>query len=102
MSTAHTPGPWECPNIEESYNSRQFWVCDEEGGLIAVAESGWSEAEANARLIAAAPDLLAALEAEEEWRARAQAGAIDPDWHYETMVAALRRAAIAKATGGAA
>lgn len=44
-------------------------------------------------------DLLEALQAEEEWRARDLSGAIDPEWDYETMVGAKRRAAIAKATG---
>lgn len=44
-------------------------------------------------------DLLEALEAEEEWRGREAAGALDPEWDYETMVAAKRRAAIAKAKG---
>ncbi|KDC72861.1 hypothetical protein L513_3586 [Bordetella bronchiseptica MBORD632] len=58
-----------------------------------------SDLFANARLIAAAPNLLEALEAEEEWRGREAAGEIDPEWDYETMVAAKRRAAISKAKG---
>lgn len=49
------------------------------------------------RLIAAAPDLLEAAQAEEEWRGREAAGELDPEWDYETMVASKRRAAIAKA-----
>lgn len=51
------------------------------------------------RLIAAAPELLEALEAEQEWRAREEAGALDPEWDYDTMVASRRRAAISKAKG---
>ena len=43
--------------------------------------------------------LLAALESEQEWRAREADGAIDPEWDYERMVGEKRRAAIAKATG---
>lgn len=42
--------------------------------------------------------LLAALQAEEEWRARDADGELDPEWDYDTMVAAKRRAAIAQAT----
>jgi hypothetical protein len=56
--------------------------------------------EARAAALAAAPDLLAALRAEQEWREREAAGAIDPDWDYERMVGDKRRAAIAKATRG--
>ncbi len=61
--SAHTPGPWEVgtrldkldfpivnPKNAEQYN----W-------LIAFAVPGYPESAANARLIAAAPDLLAAL-----------------------------------------
>lgn len=55
----------------------------------------------DALLIAASPELLAALEAEQEWREREAAGALDPEWDYERMVGDKRRAAIAKATGAA-
>lgn len=41
-------------------------------------------------------ELLAALQAEQEWRERDEAGAIDPEWDYEQMVGSKRRAAIAK------
>ncbi len=54
------------------------------------------------RLIEASPDMLAALQAEQEWRDREAAGALDAEWDYETMVGAKRRAAIAKATESAA
>jgi hypothetical protein len=55
MSTQHTPGPWTYEPEEEGY-----------AGAI-VAETGWicdfdtDPSPANARLIAAAPDLLDAL-----------------------------------------
>lgn len=48
--------------------------------------------------MAASKDLLAALEAEEEWRGREEAGALDPGWDYETLVGNKRRAALMKAT----
>jgi hypothetical protein len=60
-----------------------------------------AEQDANAALLIAAPDLLAALQAEEEWRGREEVGALDPEWDYELMVGDKRRAAIAKAEGRA-
>lgn len=44
-------------------------------------------------------DLLAALEAEQEWQARDAVGEIEPDWDYERMVGDKRRSAIARARG---
>lgn len=44
--------------------------------------------------------LVAALQAEQEWREREADGALDPEWNYDTMVAAKRRDAIT--TAGAA
>lgn len=54
-----TQGPWET-----SVNAEGHWdVCAEGGGdMIADLSECPENAEANARLIAAAPDLLAALE----------------------------------------
>ena len=56
---SHTPGPWETewPKFDCTIKSR--------GGVVATVyigqELGDSESEANANLIAASPDLLAAL-----------------------------------------
>lgn len=94
MTTKHTPGPWHLSAAKDC-----IWHQDH--GRICTPPNHaqvWNW-EPNARLIAAAPDLLAALEAEEEWRAREDAGELDPDWDYDTMVASKRRAAIAKAKG---
>jgi len=56
MSTTHTPGPWAYD--QESDNSTDFWVFQANGpARIAVEVS-----ERDAALIAAAPDLLAALQ----------------------------------------
>ena len=57
----HTPGPWE------PYRNPSYWEVRAKGGEVAsICPSKYSfgiDAEiANARLIAAAPDLLAALE----------------------------------------
>lgn len=43
--------------------------------------------------------LLWALRAEDEWRRREAAGALDPEWDYEGMVGDWRRAALAMAGG---
>lgn len=59
MSAAkHTPGPWMVAVISPSVLSEPFYVRGE-GGTIAKIR-GRAEAEANARLIAAAPELAEA------------------------------------------
>ena len=82
MSTKHTPGPWEstlgasgCQAVEA-----------EDGTVVASYVS-----EANARLIASAPDLLEALES-------LVANLAEGDFISETRIDAAR-AAIAKAAG---
>ena len=88
----HTPGPWSV-----SKGSAYYVCCD--GSWIASAMGiRGPEGEANARLIAAAPELLAALEAFVD--------GFDPDKEYDATDTAyvvfgekakLARAAIAKA-----
>ena len=103
-SPAHTPGPW---TIHESAFSSALvkelhigtptrtaaCVYDDCAAGILVR----SEVEANARLIAAAPDLLAALECILK---RYESAGVQcyPEARREVIAA---RAAIAKATGGA-
>ena len=55
----HTPGPWD---IQDPLGggSRNKWIYAD-GLFIAEVDGEREEAEANGRLIAAAPDLLAAL-----------------------------------------
>ena len=66
----HTPGPWE---IEEHYHFGYRWISGPQHSQLAQVvwcmedEDRSPECEANARLIAAAPDLLAACEAAFEW-----------------------------------
>jgi hypothetical protein len=57
MSTQHTPGPW---SVSQNVSRH---VIGKNGGVVACAELTWTAeiSEANARLIAAAPDLLNAL-----------------------------------------
>jgi hypothetical protein len=81
MTTTHTPGPWAYD--QESDNSTDFWVFQENGpARIAVEVS-----ERDAALIAAAPDLLAAL------HQCLRYGGLYPD------LAENVRAAITRATG---
>jgi len=81
MTAQHTPGPWKC----SQYLGHPAWS----------AGIDLEQRLANARLIAAAPDLLAALnEADEDF---AREG-FDKDGPYRAHIIA----AIAKATGGAA
>jgi hypothetical protein len=100
MSAAkHTPGPWAACG---DYPYGMTTVCDYRGGKgpytpVAICGQGidrpQDERDANARLIAAAPELLAALETVANSIAMGMT-------HNE--VQAFARAAIAKATGGAA
>jgi hypothetical protein len=90
MDTKHTPGPW--------VQAGQICVCTVSGRLIFVVRqpSGTSdltpddEMEANTRLCAAGPEMLAALIAVRDWN--------DEDGNW-TPVLAKVRAAIRKATG---
>ena len=100
MSTAnHTPGPWHMGtgNGEGCIFSESGRTRLEQGGTtlypIATVVRGWDAAEddANARLLAEAPALLALLiQAYED----ADSDILGAEWNAEA------RAAIAKATGG--
>ena len=91
MTIKHTPGPWRVwtppPNGEQC-------IGDSKGLMVAVATTGitFNETLANARLIAAAPDLLEALQAIIESVDRNGAAIL-------TELESAARAAIAKAQG---
>lgn len=109
MSNAkHTPGPWKIEgyyphsNIALPASKLHFAVRDEHSNVMAltggVGEADHYESEANAALIAAAPELLAALETclrNSELR-RTSGVESGPVIEREIETA---RAAIAKATG---
>lgn len=68
--TKHTPGPWSCFHMPGTTSP---WWTIRDGRNIYVAEVDWvdhavlvEEAEANARLIAAAPELLEAAKGLEQ------------------------------------
>ena len=83
--TQHTPGPWKTTGANITDANRNH--------VATVTDGGTTDGEANARLIAAAPELLAALKdiAETQWA------------NGVPSSGALReaRAAIAKAEGAA-
>lgn len=94
MSSAHTPGPWKA-HFEEAYYvtgpdlGRVAMMMNLKGAHGMAGRRSGEESAANARLIAAAPDLLEALQA-------VTVGYRCPDiWLGQV------RAAIAKATGAA-
>ena len=103
MTTQHTPGPWHVGqgNGEGSIFADSGRVRWESGGTtlypIATMTRGWAtdEDDANARLISAAPALLAAL--------RAMLATVHDEERDDATVAAVAaaRAAIATATGEA-
>lgn len=86
---SHTPGPW----FSVSTHDRPNIMTD--GGFL-IAETRGINCEANARLIAAAPDLLAALEEIEYLDQPLVRG--QP---RRVTICEIARAAIAKATGEA-
>lgn len=106
MGITHTPGPWSClagyghhglaisgPNGEALGHVRAFIPSgDVQHGMPVMMK--WGEGQANARLIAAAPELLEAL----RWCAE-YAQHAPPELEYLHEWAAIARAAIAKATG---
>lgn len=105
-TTKHTPGQWEVRAFPTaSYGRKQLWVMDaipdQDGKVVAnaicmVSASNPSE-EANAKLLAAAPDLLEAC--------KAALKQMTNDWYGKPRIGmekecAMCEAAIAKATKG--
>lgn len=91
MEAKHTPGPWGCESAMSSDLDSIRYITNPDGKSIARVRirnfQSQDEALANARLIAAAPDLLAALQG-----IMAGIAGCERDAHYEAA-----RAAIAKA-----
>lgn len=99
MSAQHTPGPWEVAKGCDQYVAAGgFWVASTMGVR-------GEEGAANARLIAAAPDLLEALLTKRDYVADAASGALtypDSGEGFKLMAAedlARIDAIVAKARG---
>ena len=131
MSTQHTPGPWAFStstngwcytiNIFQADNATPTDGWSDVGYIIKTCEGEQQAVQhANARLIAAAPELLEACQTFAEWLRREEEGftragrdrstpegeAAWREWYYENLricdlAQEQARAAIAKATGGA-
>mgnify|MGYP006357519355 CR=1 FL=1 len=93
----HTPGPWAISPT--SRPETEFSVADTSGMIICRFDRWICDAEpeqdANARLIAAAPELLAALQALTEWGCT-YTSPLKPNSPHDLLIAA--RDAISKAT----
>jgi len=95
MSAKHTPGPWDIlgsvslMNLDVVYGSGRIAMMDCEND-----EINDGELFANAALITAAPDLLAALVELDAW-AMNESGIDYPNGTFEIVRAALRKAGVA-------
>lgn len=102
--TKHTPGPWAYqakPGPRELTFKRRHWVIGStvtgHGVGIAFGDGPGEPDDANARLIAAAPDMLEALKHADEWLD--ELGCDCATDEPGTCAFCLVRAAIAKAEG---
>lgn len=98
----HTPGPWEAlpPCGPGNYAIVSEKVNESGNFYVAYIPDDHPTAEVNARLIAAAPDLLAACEiVERELRIAIMSGVLGNTW---TGLQMAMSDAMHKATGGAA
>lgn len=96
--SAHTPGPWKVinhPRVVHVSSQRSVGFGGNGMSSVAWLTGGSLAQEANASLIAAAPDLLAALKAMVEWGPLAES----LDVAEFRVDVANARAAIAKAEG---
>ncbi len=105
----HTPGPWFRVPYGDGHDTV---ICEDEAGNRRIAfmalpgcrdqqerRKAWREIKANARLIAAAPELLAELEKAEDFMSGLEGWDLQDG--IDEKLAGIR-AAIAKAKGGAA
>ena len=98
IDTKHTPGPWTYSK-EQTTNGHAHMVRQSSGESVANVRSHnrpTEEAQANARLIAAAPELLEALKAVLHFDSDPS---IPGEYKHDITIARKVRAAIAKATG---
>lgn len=99
MSAQHTPGPWTTRLAKDASGdvgilARACCVAECFSDIRRVNEQAYAERDANARLIAAAPDLLAAAKHAEKILAM-----VNPNEGYPGGPLQQLRAAIAKAEG---
>ena len=90
---SHTPGPWDVDTSYLSIVAREMNICE------IYDDCGPQQYIANARLIAAAPDLLEALEACLAFIPCSTIRSWPPGFALKDKALALTRAALAKAKG---
>lgn len=110
--TKHTPGPWERFGVTEDYEYGSHYIPVKNGDGIQVAmvdvyNPGIQEAEMNADLIAAAPQLLLALEqmvllVNDILKSNASGSLIVQNYNRLADAPVLSSQALAKANGVAA
>ncbi len=91
MENKHTPGPWYAESGHEQRNGQLYWQVTDGNDAIMQNQFCWCQGsqEANARLIAAAPDLLEALEM---MRDNETIRAVCPSPIWATITAAIAKA----------
>lgn len=95
MSARHTPGPWRYVRANPSPTTGEHLIAGSKPGYLAeVRDCGSGDVRANARLIAAAPELLKAAEDFVQWFECGRIGGRPSAELYDA-------AAIAKAIKGA-
>jgi hypothetical protein len=102
MQTKHTPGPWTdhglavCDDRRKLISQGVFDATDQTvwNSLFEESEISYEAASANARLIAAAPDLLAALESIAAYKDRPldQRSIMDAAGMCQTAIDAIAKA----------
>lgn len=105
---AHTKGPWQSFGSHPSEGFDCFWIKAQPNPVmrgftkeIAAVNGSQNDEEraSNAKLIAASPELLEALQGVMDILGRAESNASgNPEWDYVGPRVAAARAAIAKAT----
>lgn len=94
----HTPGPWHINEDQKDCGAGKLSIEAKDEYFIAQVDESVSQ-EANAKLIAAAPELLEALRELDECYCEAGNDLSKEDRHRHRMTLIKARAAIEKATG---
>lgn len=105
QTATHSPLPWRIDSLCKSPHV-EIWDAEINGQTHQIAEvfrypprDGPGNADFIVRAVNSHQQLVDALKAEQEWRDREEAGALDPEWDYEMLVGDKRRSALAAAEG---
>ena len=91
--TGHTPGPWTAVKLDDDGH---YDITANNGAAVIAGTAGWygehNPGEANARLIAAAPEMLEACRLYRSWRERAEPCRAAFGWRLDAALAAIAKA----------